>query len=245
MMTTTHGGRRTGPPRTARCGHEVPFHPGPAKPLCPACSPKPLAPIGCVRCGLSFVPKMKTQRSCCGWSSLNPRRPHDGCSVPDCDNPHRAKGLCSTHYNDLNYSGDERYGVGWIGCAACGTPIRRPVITRRQPACSVVCRTIIEHGVVVDVGTYNWTTDAMQRARRAGADVVERIDRDRVLRRDGFRCYLCGWICDPDLSIFDPRCPTIDHVVPLSAGGQHTWTNVRCACLGCNSSKGARLLQPV
>jgi 5-methylcytosine-specific restriction endonuclease McrA len=31
---------------------------------------------------------------------------------------------------------------------------------------------------------------------------------------------------------------TIDHVVPISKGGQHTWTNVVTACSQCNNRKG-------
>lgn len=33
---------------------------------------------------------------------------------------------------------------------------------------------------------------------------------------------------------------TIDHVIPLSRGGQHTFENLTCACLKCNAEKGNR-----
>jgi 5-methylcytosine-specific restriction endonuclease McrA len=46
------------------------------------------------------------------------------------------------------------------------------------------------------------------------------------------RCAYCGKACEP----------TIDHLVPLSRGGQHIASNVKPACLSCNSSKGARLV---
>lgn len=36
---------------------------------------------------------------------------------------------------------------------------------------------------------------------------------------------------------------TIDHVIPKSRGGGHTWDNLVIACSSCNSKKGSRLLE--
>lgn len=36
---------------------------------------------------------------------------------------------------------------------------------------------------------------------------------------------------------------TIDHVVPKSRGGGHTWENLVIACSKCNGKKGSRLLE--
>lgn len=36
---------------------------------------------------------------------------------------------------------------------------------------------------------------------------------------------------------------TIDHIVPLSRGGEHTIENLTTACWTCNCSKGAKLLE--
>lgn len=57
------------------------------------------------------------------------------------------------------------------------------------------------------------------------------MTRAGVLRRDGRRCAYCG-----------RRADTIDHVVPRSRGGEHTWDNCVAACRGCNSRKADRLL---
>ncbi|KOU17087.1 hypothetical protein ADK49_16930 [Streptomyces sp. WM6349] len=66
------------------------------------------------------------------------------------------------------------------------------------------------------------------------------FDRLDVFERDGWTCYLCGLPTDPHASPFSPSSPTVDHVVPLSAGGHHAMANARTACLGCNSSKQDR-----
>lgn len=55
---------------------------------------------------------------------------------------------------------------------------------------------------------------------------------------------LHGWICNICKDTIDKkyRCPdwraaTIDHIVPLSRGGTHTWDNTAPAHLGCNLKK--------
>lgn len=62
-----------------------------------------------------------------------------------------------------------------------------------------------------------------------------------VLEADGWVCQICG-IPTPreKRGTQEPDAPTIDHIVPLSAGGAHSYANVQCACLRCNTRKGAR-----
>lgn len=52
-----------------------------------------------------------------------------------------------------------------------------------------------------------------------------------VLARDGHTCQYCGIAAE-----------TVDHVVPRSRGGRHTWDNVVAACRRCNGGKRDRLL---
>ena len=52
----------------------------------------------------------------------------------------------------------------------------------------------------------------------------------RIFRRDGFACQHCG--------IHDDL--TIDHIVPVIAGGLSRDENLQTLCKSCNSRKGAR-----
>lgn len=52
--------------------------------------------------------------------------------------------------------------------------------------------------------------------------------------RDNGQCQYC----EKKLSIKDS---TIDHVMPKSKGGKHTWENVVIACRKCNQKKGSKL----
>lgn len=57
---------------------------------------------------------------------------------------------------------------------------------------------------------------------------VPPVNRREVLRRDHHTCQYCG----------SSKRLTLDHVIPRSKGGQHTWNNVVTACERCNSHKG-------
>ena len=61
---------------------------------------------------------------------------------------------------------------------------------------------------------------------------VPPVSRREVFRRDQHACQYCG----------NTKRLTIDHVIPRSKGGTHTWDNVVTACESCNSAKGDRLL---
>ncbi len=38
--------------------------------------------------------------------------------------------------------------------------------------------------------------------------------------------------------------PSIDHIVPITRGGTHTWDNAQLAHLLCNTRKGNKVLEP-
>ncbi len=61
-----------------------------------------------------------------------------------------------------------------------------------------------------------------------------------VFERDGWVCGICGQLIDPVLKWPEPRSASLDHVLPLAAGGEHTRANTQAAHLICNIRKGAR-----
>lgn len=75
----------------------------------------------------------------------------------------------------------------------------------------------------------------IRRSRALAGTQIVNVNREAVAERDGWRCGICGrrvsrmnW--------------SIDHVVPLSQGGEHTYTNVVLAHKRCNSKRGAGYL---
>jgi 5-methylcytosine-specific restriction endonuclease McrA len=58
------------------------------------------------------------------------------------------------------------------------------------------------------------------------------LTRRAVFARDEWTCQYCG-----------APAENLDHVVPKSRGGMHTWENVVAACRRCNSRKENRLIE--
>lgn len=83
--------------------------------------------------------------------------------------------------------------------------------------CSIRCR-----------NRHHQRIDARRRRAVARGVGAERIDIEVVARRDGWRCHICGRRCSR-------QNWSVDHLVPLSQGGLHTYANVALAHHLCNS----------
>lgn len=75
--------------------------------------------------------------------------------------------------------------------------------------------------------------EARRRARKL-QNSWEPIDPQRVFDRDGGICHLCRTAVEV--------APSLDHLVPLSLGGSHTYDNVALAHTLCNVRRGVREL---
>ena len=58
------------------------------------------------------------------------------------------------------------------------------------------------------------------------------LTRRAVFARDAWSCQYCG-----------APAENLDHIVPRSRGGEHSWENVVAACRRCNSRKENRRLE--
>lgn len=56
-----------------------------------------------------------------------------------------------------------------------------------------------------------------------------------VLRRDNFRCQLCGSSAKDGVKLH------VDHILPVSKGGKTEMSNLRTLCERCNLGKGAKI----
>jgi 5-methylcytosine-specific restriction endonuclease McrA len=82
--------------------------------------------------------------------------------------------------------------------------------------------------------------DAMRRSRIEAAG--ESVDPKAVFERDHWTCGICHKPIDQQpIDWWRSESPTIDHIVPLAAGGSHTASNLQAAHRRCNLEKGARL----
>lgn len=75
----------------------------------------------------------------------------------------------------------------------------------------------------------------LYRSRKHAAADIEPVSRLIVWQRDDGRCHICGRRAD----INDWH---LEHIVPLSRGGGHSYKNVAVSHPSCNLSKGSRVL---
>lgn len=88
-----------------------------------------------------------------------------------------------------------------------------------------------------------------RRVRRINSSKKDGISLRELYERDGGICYLCGKVCDWEdcetredgTFIAKDYYPSVDHVIPLSKGGSHTWNNVKLAHRICNSKKSDKV----
>ena len=67
---------------------------------------------------------------------------------------------------------------------------------------------------------------------------VENVDPTRVFVEQDWVCQICGTKTDPALrATYENLAPELDHIVPLSKGGEHSYANTQCACRECNLAK--------
>lgn len=75
---------------------------------------------------------------------------------------------------------------------------------------------------------------------------VRLVQKDRgitvaaLVKKHGSRCHYCGIAMTFEPAVghaYIPTKATIEHLLPLSRGGSHTWDNVRACCWQCNVRK--------
>lgn len=162
----------------------------------------------CPQCGSSFSPaRTAKQRFCCKscGSAFGRDSPELVCSEPECTHLVRAKGLCSTHYNDTHPE--------WRGRRDGSAESRRKALRVKS---------------------------AKRRANERGLE-SESVDRDVVGERDGWVCGICSVHIDRQLRYPDLASASLDHILPVSLGGPHTYENSRIAHLACNVKRGNRI----
>lgn len=151
------------------------------------------------------------------------------CTVDGCDKRPVGKGICAMHRRRWRLYGTyDLVEVGTI-CLTCGKlfTYQRDIATAGTQHCSDRCR--------------REARAQRSRLRQAKIRNAPLIDPLAVAERDGWLCQLCGEPVDPAAPKRSRLGASIDHIVPLSRGGEHTWTNVQLAHLGCNCRKHNRL----
>ena len=143
----------------------------------------------------------------------------------------RLKSIVSHHKRNMEYV-DQRIETRHRSCSDCGVaysdwPLSRMGrgSSRCQPCQDEANRLILKAG------------RAAREARERGAKGYAFNVFD-VFERDGWRCQLCDCSSPKRLrGTYHPSAPELDHIKPLSKGGEHTMENTQLLCRTCNIMK--------
>lgn len=117
-------------------------------------------------------------------------------------------------------------------CKECGAEFSPVYGEKRKTYCSAECSK-----------RHNQRTARLKGKAKKRAATVEPVNPMRVFVRDGWLCHLCGGRTDKaKRGSLHPNAPELDHIVPLSKGGEHSYANTACAHKRCNAAKSDRII---
>ncbi len=190
----------------------------------------------CAECGNRFTPRAggKPQRYCskqCYSAAASQRR---WAGRPVKTAPCEICGTLCRQYNGVPLCSDEckrsRVANGrstttpivYRQCEQCGQTFIGKVRTNRR-YCSRPC---------AQAASKKFYKHRRRTAERAGDNITIQMLGDR----DQWTCHLCNRKVRKRFGN-EPTAPSIDHLIPVSAGGPHVWANVALAHKGCNSRR--------
>jgi hypothetical protein len=216
----------------------------------------------CNGCGITYIPKAANRTSYCSrdcaykhrdqWAAvgkINPYKPGPYSKVyfKDCGHCRNTfvtrwrlaptcssncmKGLTSTKALIRNIANTKR-DLSRRSCKCCSKAFKPEYGDQRSVYCSKDC--LRKHSRRME--------KAKRRAIEKGVG-AESVDPFKVFDRDRWRCQLCG--------TKTPRrqrgknasnSPELDHIIPISKGGVHSYLNTQCLCRVCNSTKSSEII---
>jgi hypothetical protein len=117
-------------------------------------------------------------------------------------------------------------------CIVCGVYVI-PKNMNQKRTCSEFCKKKYAKGT--SGGNIH-----RKRAKLYGCE-YEPFNPLKVFERDKWKCQLCGKkLNSKDRGKINDEAPELDHIIPMSKGGEHSRRNTQCACRRCNMIKGNR-----
>jgi hypothetical protein len=118
-------------------------------------------------------------------------------------------------------------------CEECGTKVTRNYGNKNSKYCSKPCSR----------KAHNRTKRKKERSL-GYRGLSKTVNPNVVFDRDGWICQMCN-TDTPRLkrSTYDNDAPELDHIIPLSKGGDHSYENTQCLCRQCNASKSDKIME--
>lgn len=138
-------------------------------------------------------------------------------------------GCCSQKCQSLLYS-ISKHIQKTVRCKECGNTFKTKYGDKRKQYCSELCMRRALRRI----------RRTKERARLRGVR-VEAVNPLYIFKRDKYKCRICG-VKTPlkYKGTYHNNAPELDHIIPLSLGGEHSKRNTQCLCHQCNKNKSNR-----
>ena len=169
----------------------------------------------CLWCGKAFTTTMSHKKYCCrecGYDGLK---------------------------RDKRKQWADEFQPKQFTCKECGTVFTTECGHPRSSFCSHQCAETHDRRKEHQTARHKSYMRQMniEREKQIASAFVEDVDYERLYKRDRGVCQICGLPVHPTKGIDNNWDGTIDHVVPLSDGGEHSMRNCQLAHRICNSLK--------
>lgn len=191
--------------------------------------------VPCARCGKllyggkgSLPAGKRTCRDCRRDATDRKPKRWKFCAEPECESLARSFERCDKHRPPVSTDTD---------CTSTGCHRRSDARGLCKPHYKQWAR---QHGMIKDT----WNDTRRNRYHQKRTNSPRRGDAvmlAKIIERDGSECAWCGEPIDLSLTWPHRMYRTIDHIVPVSLGGEHSMDNTRLMHFACNSSRGNRV----
>ena len=186
------------------------------------------------------------------------------CTVDGCVNPQRKRTWCGSHYAQWNRTGKDPvpFKYKWSAYGPCLNCEKNTEGSIHRRFCSDNCRVAysahggprptstpcVACGVEIDLNKRGKGGQRKHSVVKFCGPCKQdyrkyKMSARELARRDGTDCGICGESVDMTLRRSDGlMCPSVDHVMPRSHGGNHDPENLQLAHLLCNMAKSDRVM---
>lgn len=174
----------------------------------------------CKYCGKKFIASTIEQKYCSG----------------KCRTEIKKRNSLKRYYDKIRPKKIEEFKPQVFICKECGVKFTNDFYNQRTDFCSDEC-----------CDKFHRRTGKVKKKEQLikNGKIDYDITLTKLIKRDNSICKICGQACNSDDYKVDKEgnfitgdtYPSIDHIIPVSKGGTHTWDNVQLAHFKCNSDK--------
>lgn len=138
---------------------------------------------------------------------------------------------CGEKHHYINRKDNKKeYGIE-VTCKECGKnfilTFNKKGVRNNRIFCSDKCN-----------HKYGGRMSKSKRKAKESCSIIENVHPYDIFKRDGWKCCICDVSTPRRLRGLNfPNSPELDHIVPVSLGGNHTWDNLQLLCRQCNNIK--------